>query len=407
MQISKRMYLNVNVKLWLKTSFVVLMCGIIFSDVTASEITGYASLEYRYFKQESALTSPGQHAPSVILSPEFYTKWDGGLQSLLFSPFLRLDREDAERTHADIRELQWLLVQDDWELRIGVGKVFWGVTESQNLVDVINQTDLVENTDGDDKLGQPMINISLFQDWGTVDLFVLPLFRERTFPGQNGRLRFPVLVDTDAARYESGAGRRHVDLAVRWTGSVANWDIGVSHFYGTNREPLFSFNDAETTLIPYYEIMHQSGLEVQYTVDAWLWKLEAIHRDTNSLVFSAMTGGLEYTFYSAFESDIDVGLIAEYLFNDRDDQLLSPFQDDILLGTRLTWNDVQSTELLVGVLQDLRSQEKSISIEASRRLGQRWTLSLEGRFFDSDDTSSLFYQLRQDDYIQLELARYF
>jgi hypothetical protein len=263
MQISAKMYSNVNAKLWLKTSFVMLVGRIVFSNVHAVELTGSASFEYRHFKQESALTSPGQHAPSVVLAPEFYARWDEGKQSLLFSPFLRLDREDAERTHADIRELQWLMVQDDWELRVGVGKVFWGVTESQNLVDVINQTDLVENTDGEDKLGQPMINISLFQYWGTMDLFVLPLFRERTFSGENGRLRFPLLVDTDAARYESGAGRRHIDLAVRWTGSIANWDIGVSHFYGTSREPLISLNDLATSLIPYYEInilsMHGCG----------------------------------------------------------------------------------------------------------------------------------------------------
>jgi len=59
--------------------------------------------------------------------------------------------------------------------RLQVG--FWGVTEFQHLVDIINQTDLVENIDTEDKLGQPMINLALINDWGTVDLFIMPYFR--------------------------------------------------------------------------------------------------------------------------------------------------------------------------------------------------------------------------------------
>jgi glycosyltransferase involved in cell wall biosynthesis len=43
---------------------------------------------------------------------------------------------------------------------------------------VINQTDLVENSDGEDKLGQAMINLSVYQDWGAVDIFVLPSLNE-------------------------------------------------------------------------------------------------------------------------------------------------------------------------------------------------------------------------------------
>ena len=59
-----------------------------------------------------------------------------------------------------------------------------GVTESRHLVDVLNQVDGVEDIDEEDRLGQPMINISTQRDWGSVDLFVLPGFRERTFAGQ-------------------------------------------------------------------------------------------------------------------------------------------------------------------------------------------------------------------------------
>ena len=403
MAILRRTILNASAK----TGAFLVLTGLGLCTAFAVEVSGYVGAEYRYFQHDALFSSSGQHHTSMALAPEFYTEWDNGEQSLLFSPFLRVDGEDAERSHVDIRELQWLLVRDDWELRVGVGKVFWGVAESQHLVDVINQTDLVENTDTEDKLGQPMINLSLFQDWGTVNLFVMPYFRERTFVGRDGRLRGPLVVDTVAATYESGAGRHHLDVAVRWSHSVGDWDLGLSHFYGTNREPQLLLNSTATALIPFYETMHQTGIDAQYTRESWLWKLEMIRRETTASTFFALTGGVEYTFYSVFDYDIDVGLISEYLFHDRDDVSRTAFEDDVLVGTRLTWNDVQSSEVLVGVIHDLSSEDMAWNIEASRRIGDRWKVSVEGRFFNVDTVQSVLYPVRRDDYIQLELARYF
>jgi hypothetical protein len=381
--------------------------GAFFSVTSyAGEWTGYSASEYRYFQHQSLLGEK-QDVLSIVLAPEFYHEWDGGNQSFLISPFLRVESNDAERTHSDLREARWLFVKDNWELQLGIGKVYWGVTESQHLVDVINQTDLVENSDGEDKLGQAMINLSLFKSWGTVDLFVLPYFRERTFAGKNGRLSGQFVVDTNKSHYESGAKQHHIDLALRWSHTLGDWDIGVSHFYGTNREPLLLPNQTFTQLIPYYEIMHQTGLDIQQTTESWLWKLELIRRETSSDIFTALTGGFEYTFYGIFDSNLDVGLIAEYLWDDRDDESVTPFEDDLMIGVRLAWNDEQSTELLLGIVRDFETSDCAWNIEASRRIGHRWKASLEGRFFKSEHPNSALYQIRDDDYIQIELARYF
>ena len=35
-----------------------------------------------------------------------------------------------------------------------------------------NQTDGVEDIDSEDKLGQPMVNLTLERDWGALDLYV-------------------------------------------------------------------------------------------------------------------------------------------------------------------------------------------------------------------------------------------
>ena len=166
-------------------------------------ISGHLVLEYRYFPDSPLVSEQADQGLSFAVQPEFYKKFDGSNTSLTFVPFARVDRYDKERSHNDIRELMVHTIRPNWELRTGVGKVFWGVTESQHLVDVINQTDAVEATDGEEKLGQPMVNLTLKRPWGTTDLFVLPYFRERTFPGVRGRPRSVPLVDTSLTQYES------------------------------------------------------------------------------------------------------------------------------------------------------------------------------------------------------------
>ncbi|WP_456376789.1 hypothetical protein [Thiolapillus sp.] len=376
---------------------------------SAWELSGYIEPELRLFAD--AGLQAGQERTSVSLAIQPELAHEQGNHQFVFTPFVRIDQQDDERTHVDVRELYWLYAGDDWELQAGISRVFWGVTESQHLVDIINQIDLVENPDGEDKLGQPMIRLSLVRDWGIVDAFLLPGFRERAWPGEKGRLRYPLVVDNDAVRYESGQKQRHVDWALRWTQSWGDWEIGVAHFSGTSREPLLSpgvGSGGNVVLIPYYPLIEQTSLDLQAIKGDWLWKLEAISRNgMGAKSYSAATAGFEYTLVGVNETAIDVGLVVEYLWDERGSDALTPFQHDVMAGVRISFNDEQSTEALLGLITDLEYDSSSFSIEASRRLYDSFKLSVEIRFFDSSEPRDLAYGFRSDDYLQMGLAWYF
>ena len=85
-------------------------------------------------------------------------------------------------------------------------RVFWGVTESQHLVDIINQTDLVEHPNKESKLGQPMAHLTFSAEWGILEFFALTYHRARTYPGRHGRLRSAIPIDEEHVSYESAAG---------------------------------------------------------------------------------------------------------------------------------------------------------------------------------------------------------
>jgi len=378
------------------------------SPTHAAEWSGYVAGEGRLFFNDAIHAGQRDQQASVAAQPEFYHAWEES--SFTFVPFARLDSADSERSHADLRELFYLWYPGDFDLSFGVRKVFWGVTESQHLVDIINQTDLVELPDGEEKLGQPMVSLSILRDWGVLDLFVLSYFRERTFPGRRGRLRGPLPIDTDQARYESGAKEYHLDFALRFTKTLGDWDIGLSHFQGTGREPtLLLETDASgnAVLIPFYEQIDQSGLEVQRVMDAWLWKLELIHRIGQGDSFQAWTGGFEYTFTAISETKMDLGVIGEWLYDTRDDMATTPFEDDLMLGMRLTVNDMDSTELLVGLIQDLDHPSQLLRIEASRRFGDHWKMEVEGSVFAQQRERDFLYAQRDDDFLQITLFYYF
>ena len=377
---------------------------------TFYEMSGKVTADLRYFTQDAQFQNQDYDTNlSFTVEPEFYWEWNDGIDNLTFTPFIRVDENDSRRTHADIRELNWIHIGDDWELRTGIQKVFWGVTEFQHLVDVINQTDAVDDFDGEDKLGQQMINLSLVRDWGIIDLYVLPGFRERTFVGENGRLRAGLAVNDDHATYESSAGENHIDTAIRWSHTLGDFDLGAYWFHGTNRDPNLQVKNINgtTVLTPHYEQMDQLGFDLQATIDSWLWKIESIHRDTTSDSYWALQGGFEYTLYGIQESAADLGVLIEYGWDERGTDADAAIQNDLFFGARLALNDAESTELLAGISHDIDYDSQSLIFEASRRVGDDWKLNLDGRFFSSDDPLDLSYNIKQDDHLQFTVERYF
>ena len=381
------------------------------------EFSGRVSVDGRWYPQSAADMDQRSHASGFAVAPRLYLEDEEG-RSVTLEGFFRLDGGDSHRTHADLREAYLLLFgeigEDEWELRLGVDRVFWGVAESRHLVDIINQTDLVEHPNEEAKLGQPMAHVTLSGEWGVAEVFALPYHRLRTYPGRRGRLRTIFVVDNDRAAYESGAEEWHLDFAARYSHSVGPFDFGVSVFDGTSREPtlLPGFErDLAPILIPLYEQILQFGLDAQMTADAWLLKLEAIRRTgaRNALPlgmeedYTAFVAGGEYTFYSVFDSDIDLGLLGEWNHDGRRERATNVFQNDLFLGARLAFNDMESTDFVVGMLHDADFGTRSFNAELNRRLSDEWSLHLEAVVFSSVDRMDPAYNTRRDSFVELNL----
>lgn len=410
----------------MKLNFLLSAIGIAVSIASAPgfanvDVDWEMGIEYRYLPQDPPYEVQ-DNALSTIIRADHSHDLNDGSDLLEFEGFYRWSDSDKERIHGDFENLSWTHVANSWEIRSGVRTVFWGVSEFQHLVDVINQKDLVERIDGEARLGQPMINLSLIREWGIMEIFALVGFRKRTYPGEDGWPRGPILISNDYSEYESGQEENRTDFALRWSNSINSWDVALSYFSGNSRDPEFRSINDKGELIPFYAVIDQQSLELQYNHEEWLWKLEALSR-------SGLTGGRYFATTFGFEYNIDflsnstrAGLLMEYNFDERGND--SPFtqylENDLALGLRWVLNDEASTELLFGAIIDEKTHEKAYPMQVSSRMGEFWKINFDANFFVSKrpptiaefltGSSNPEYKLAsqsRNDLLQLELIRYF
>ena len=120
------------------------------ADEASWDFSANLELQSRLFTQDARW--PGQESRtgqlSVATTAELRWRNSEGDQRASFIPFVRWDQADHERLLIDLREAYWAYEADSLDLLIGSNTVFWGVTESVHLVDIINQTDAVADIDG-------------------------------------------------------------------------------------------------------------------------------------------------------------------------------------------------------------------------------------------------------------------
>ena len=363
-------------------------------------------VETRYFKNPPKWIgqSSDNFQTSVEGFFEIFYPLDGN-HSVTINPFFRKDGIDENRDLLDIREGYWLLESDPIEVLVGINTVFWGVAESINLVDVINQTDTGDFS-GDQKLGQPMINLRFLPDYGTFSIYLLPYFRERSFSGREGRFRGPTEIEKDNSEFESTDALHNLDVALRYSHYFADVDFGLSYFNGTSREPLILPKSA-AELLPYYGQISQMGLDFQYTYADLLFKTEVIVRDGFSETYTAAVSGFEHTFYQIFDSDSDFSILLEYQHDGRSKQEPQTLSDqDIFAGYRIALNDMSDSSFLGGTIYDTSRYNSTTFLEYETRIHENFSLQVSVTEFSGAQTSDPSYIFDSDDFVQIKLTSY-
>ena len=391
----------------------------IVSASDSIEFSGTIALEPRWFWDQSLFGSDSRNkglSNSVFVMPEVDAKLSESTSVRLVG-FYRYDETDRDRTRGDVREAYLVHYRPtplgELEMRVGLGRVFWGATESHHLIDIVNQTDLVENPNEEFKLGQPMFHVTLSTESGIFELFGLPFHRQRTFPGPTGRLGFPFEIDTDGVLYEHDEEERHFDVAFRYSHTFGYLDVGISGFVGTNREPIFVPNfglDFPLSFSPLYTQISQTSIDLRLQHSGWLLKFEGSRR-TGALNrlgieedYSAFVGGFEYSYFSLFGTVVDMTLVTEWSFDERRERATTRFDNDLFVASRFSFNDFQGTTVTASVLLGNDNDSAIASLEFSRRVSESVSVALELVLLNQIAADDVLFPLKNDSYLEVGLT---
>ncbi|MEM6415531.1 MAG: hypothetical protein AAF720_12840 [Pseudomonadota bacterium] len=394
-----------------RLGFVLLAClaGTSGAAAQSLRVTPEVALEGRFFFDDPQFDDQVEtFQGGLILTGDLNWRSADRDTRVTFEPYIRLDTADDERTYVDVREASVARAIGDWDVLVGVGQVFWGVAESRNVVDIVNQFDTIEDFDQVEKLGQPMVRVSKRTDIGTFEAYYLPFFREQRFPGPDGRLRFDPVVDADASVFERGGEEWAGDVALRYSNVFGAFDVGLHAFHGTSRAPSFVPIEGSDQLAPFYQELTQGGVDLQYTRGAWLLKFEGAGVNVGGDTFFSSVAGFEYTFFDVAGRGFDIGVIGEYLYDGRDFTLAPPniFENDAFGGFRVTLNDAQDTSFLAGAIVDTETGGILGTAEFQRRIGQSLVFELEGRYFEGSG-DPFVDAFEQDSHVTVRLTRFF
>ena len=324
---------------------------------------------------------------------EYYEDWNDGDDSFVFVPLVRVDQSDATLQPIEIVEASWIHVEDTWEVRTGIRQVAWGVAMMNNPVDVINQSNFNSGLMNPTNFGQPMINLSMVQDWGILDLYALFGFKQQTFPGPDSRLAIPIESDPETSQFPTESRIiEGVDYALRWQHSWESFEWALSYFNGRSRQADADFNYdlTDPQIISTYHMVQQVGYELLYIVGGWSFKLELAvvegqyERSQALGVYTSAVVGVEHSFSGIFGSDIDLIWFAEYYHDEREKTYTAFFEHDVLLAGAFSLNDEFDTRIILGGFWDVRDDEGMAFVQAGRRLSDSWKVNLVGAYMAAE-----------------------
>ena len=385
----------------------------IFATDYEWEINNEIGFDVREFHKEEAYPNQ-KNTYSSYFKSEIYL---GITEQINFisEPYYRYDHNDKERTLFNFKENYLIYFKENSEFKLGIAEIFWGVTESKNLVDVIN---IYDGTDGDQKakLGQSMLSYSTYSERaGIFDFYYLPFFSKEPQIGESGRLRLSKPIENYNTIYAGGAGDKVPSWAFKWEKNIGMSDFSIQAFRGNSREnstiPLI-----EGTTLKYfagYERISQIGTYMQTISGPYIFKVEAIRRNgqknANNIRenYYSYTLGTEYLINRLFEKVWDLSLFIEYSNDDRGNDSIDIMQNDIFIAGQFLFNDVSGTELLIGSTLDTDGGGNTSNVELSSRITEDIRFTGTYQSYWSTNNKDPLYNFRRDNYFGIRAIKYF
>ena len=394
------MILGKIIRLAAKLIMAVFVCFTAVKVSAANESTieqrGDVTFEVSWYPRSAAFDGQKSSFLHVEVQPELLV-FDNTTEWIL-KP--RVSAGTTGASLVDFREAHVTSRIGEIDVLVGNTILFWGKVESYNPVDVINSLDFSRGLMRSEKLGAPMVQASLPIGSGQLDLLAID-FVKNIYPGQSLRERLGTRFEEQVS-FSGGASKNDIGQAARWSAYFGDVDLGFSWFRGIGNAPRLT-PQSNGTLQPDYSLINQLALDIQYLQGDTAFKGELIRRKGQYdrlgalKTYRAGVMGLEHSFYDIADSGSDLVFLTEYAFDSRNSLSHTGSQNDLTIGTRWLKNDINDTEVLALLSQDLDNKAQLITVSIDRRINDRVTFQTSVRLpslFHRDPNSSVLAKER-------------
>ncbi len=330
-----------------------------------------------------------------------------------------------ERTFGRVDELYGLYEFDEDSLFAGRNIRFWGALEVRNITDGFNTQDLRNDLFNPDKMGAWNLAYSHYTDSGEFSIIIkLDEENQKMAALPYAYYFFPAFVTyDDALQSEDSLQRPTIYMSYSGTSETEypiDYAFIVQHGYDSQRYfksdgPL---DGAPVTFSEHAYLVNKVMTYNTAVIDATLIKLEALYTDVidDALVSDYWHLGLGVEYTMTFDAlDGDLGLISEYYRYETLDseklsdlELFETFQNDLFLGLRYAFNDVDDSSFIGGVIADLEYDEQVYYMEYETRLGESYKIKLDYRYIEPSTSNITAYALlKRHERLGLKVAYYF
>ena len=342
---------------------------------------GFSGIVYSNYNNE--IVADGS---SKIILNNNYFQTDADIE------FLYSD-EYKERRYLLLNELYFSKDFDAYSVSIGKRVKYWGELEGFNIADVYNQKNYLKDPfDKSAKYGAWGADISRYFDENSLEIG-LKFYEENMKIPTNHTPYAPLSMNYD--RELRLSDERYMPTLYLKANLVSDayFDSETSlillHGYDNKR----SYVPISTITLAQYAYRVNKALFLSHIIyNDTIFKTELAYTDVlddaQMSDYTQLSVGVEHSFYEVVGST-DITLFTEYyryLYNDtnklKNVDISEIYDDDLFLALRMNFNDVRSSELKVGILQDVQKAEQVIKA------------TFRTRFYDSFVLDSEYLQIR-------------
>jgi hypothetical protein len=307
-------------------------------------------------------------------------------------------------TYSDKRYLllnELYLSKDFNEYSFTIGKEieYWGELEGYNVADIYNQKNYIRDPfEKSAKYGSYGSEFTRYFDESYLSLALKSYEENKEFPQEDSPYNPYLLKYNETLHLEKSRVTPTLYITANITDDTfveSETKVVLLHGYDTKRSVVLLPNNE----IAQYAYRVNKALLLSHIIyNDTIFKTELSYTDVinyNSMSdYTQLSFGVEESFYDFFGNDITLyGEYYRYIYSDnskiKNVDISELYDNDLFLALRLTLNDTQSSEVKVGILEDMTKEERIMKVNFTTRVVDKYIVNIEYMGVESAKESSV------------------